>query len=78
MHLQIFFGRVALRHTLGRGKYSVRGSIGRSAMILQEDPGQSDTVSGSAQKTIPATVTISGMVTMLRTVEISTVWTAYS
>ena len=31
-----------------------------------------------AQKTIPARVTISGMVTMLRTVEISTVCTAYS
>lgn len=32
----------------------------------------------SAQNTAPATVTISGMVTILRTVEISTVWTAYS
>ena len=32
----------------------------------------------SVQNTAPAAVTISGIVTMLRTVEISTVWTAYS
>ena len=32
-------GRVAMRHTLGRGKFSVRGSIGRSAMVFSTDHG---------------------------------------
>ena len=34
MHLQIFFGRVALRHTLGQKICSIRKMLSRSAMVL--------------------------------------------
>ena len=39
-HLRLPLHRVAIRHTLRRGRCSVRGSIGRSSMALDEEPGR--------------------------------------